>query len=221
VAASIQYPRTITIKDSYKLLSLRHLVTLSPCHLVILLLTLAAAGCQKEPDDRLGAVADFQLTERSGQTIARDDLRGKVWVAGFFFTRCSGPCPKLMGALAQLQHETISQADVRLVCFTADPDHDTPAVLKSYAEKWQADPQRWLFLTGERAKMYDLIQNSFKLGVQQNEGQDRKPGEEVLHSTRLVVIDRKGEKRGYFDGTEPASMDQLKKRVARLVREKD
>lgn len=187
-----------------------------------LLLALALAGCQAaEADDRLGAVEDFQLTERGGQVVSRDDLRGKVWVAGFFFTRCSGPCPQLMGTLAQLQQETISQPAVRLVCFTADPEHDTPAVLKAYAEKWQADPQRWLFLTGERDKLYALIQNSFKLGVQQNEGQARKPGEEVLHSTRLVVIDRQGEKRGYFDGTDPASVDQLKKRVARLVREKD
>ncbi|MBL8798499.1 MAG: SCO family protein [Planctomycetia bacterium] len=192
-----------------------------PRHLVTCLLALAALGCQSEPDDRLGAIADFQLTERSGQPVSKDDLRGKVWVAGFFFTRCSGPCPKLMGVLAELQHETVSQADVRLVSITADPDHDTPAVLTAYAEKWQADPQRWLFLTGPRDKVYALIQDSFKLGVQQNEGQDRKPGEEVLHSTRLVVVDRKGEKRGYYDGTDPASVDQLKKRVARLVREKD
>jgi len=186
----------------------------------LLLSVLVLAGCRgAAEDDHLGALDDFQLTERSGRAVSRDDLKGKVWVAAFFFTRCAGPCSQVSGQMARLQEQWAGR-DVVLVSFTVDPDHDTPAVLRDYAAKFQADPQRWLFLTGERDKLYALIQNSFKLGVAQNEGTARKPGDEVLHSTRLVVIDRKGEKRGYFDATDEAHMTKLTAKLAAVLREK-
>jgi cytochrome oxidase Cu insertion factor (SCO1/SenC/PrrC family) len=180
----------------------------------------ALAGCQA-PEPPLGRVDDFQLMERSGQSVSRDDLEGKVWVAAFFFTRCAGPCTQISGAMAQLQQHVASQSDVRLVSFTVDPEHDTAEVLAAYAKKFSADPERWLFLTGDREKMYALIQNSFKLGVAKAEGTARTPGNEVLHSTRLVVVDRHGNIRGYFDGTDEKSLSELRKKVGALLREKN
>ncbi|OAI49657.1 hypothetical protein AYO44_18355 [Planctomycetaceae bacterium SCGC AG-212-F19] len=180
----------------------------------------ALAGCQAA-DPPLGRVDDFQLVERSGRSVTRDDLEGKVWVAAFSFTRCAGPCTQISGAMAQLQQQVAGQSDVRLVSFTVDPEHDTPDVLAAYAKKFAADPDRWLFLTGDREKMYALIQHSFKLGVAQAEGTARTPGNEVLHSTRLVVVDRQGNIRGYFDGTEEKSLGELRKKVAGLLREKN
>src|SRR5713101_367446 len=101
-------------------------------------------------DDDLGPVGDFSLTERSGQTVSRADLRGKVWVASFLFTRCCTGCPQITATLAQLQKELQGQPDVILVSFSVDPEHDTPKVLKDYAKEWGADPKRWLFLTGKQ-----------------------------------------------------------------------
>lgn len=188
-----------------------------PCLLLALLLLLA--GCRAAEDDRLGPIDDFQLTERAGRTVSRDDLKGKVWVAAFFFTRCAGPCSQVSGQMARLQEQWAGR-DVVLVSFTVDPDHDTPAVLRDYAVKFQADPNRWLFLTGERDKVYTLIQNSFKLGVAQNEGTARQPGDEVIHSTRLVVVDRKGEIRGYYDVRDEEHMTKLTAKLAAVLREK-
>jgi cytochrome oxidase Cu insertion factor (SCO1/SenC/PrrC family) len=171
-------------------------------------------------------VADFSLTERSGRTVRRDELRGKVWVAAFVFTRCAGPCPQVSGTMARMQSLLAGDDDVRLVSFTVDPKHDTPAVLRKYAERFGADPRRWLFLTGDRDGLYGLIQDSFHLGVQEAAGADRKPGSEVAHSTRLAVVDRRGHVRGYYSGSavdeagQPADdVPKLLQRIAELKRE--
>src|SRR5262245_44198000 len=141
---------------------------------VLLTLTSCANWVPSPPDDNLGEVTDFALTERTGATVQRADLLGKVWVAAFGFTRCTGPCPQVSGTMARLQAELAGQPDVRLVSFSVDPDHDTPEVLRQYAERFGADPQRWLFLTGPRDDLYRLIQESFHLAVQQSEGEARK-----------------------------------------------
>jgi cytochrome oxidase Cu insertion factor (SCO1/SenC/PrrC family) len=178
-------------------------------------------------DDDLGPVQDFSLTERGGTTVSRADLLGKVWVACFAFTRCKSSCPQITATMARLQHELAATADVRLVLFDVDPDHDTPDVLRRYADTYQADPQRWLFLTGDRERIYALIHDSFHLGVQQAEGEARRPGNEVIHSSRLAVVDRRGHVRGYFDGRQldddgrPVDdVPRLLERVRALLRER-
>jgi cytochrome oxidase Cu insertion factor (SCO1/SenC/PrrC family) len=171
-------------------------------------------------------VADFALTERSGRTVRRDDLRGKVWVAAFVFTRCNGPCPQVSGTMARLQARLAGDDNVVLVTFTVDPTYDTPAVLRKYADRFQASLDRWLFLTGDRDAIYHLIEHSFHLGVQEATGPDRKPGAEVVHATRLAVVDRRGHARGYFSGLavdeagQPVDdVPKLLERVAELERE--
>ena len=148
-----------------------------------------------------------------------DDLRGKVWVASFLFTRCCTGCPRISADLLQLQKDL--PKDAVIVSFTVDPEHDTPPVLKAYAETLGADPKRWFFLTGKQDEIYGLIQKSFHLAVEQNQGEARKPGNEVTHSNRLIVVDRQGHIRGLdFDGTNADDLPRLKKRIDELLREK-
>ena len=175
----------------------------------------------------LEPVADFCLTNQDGQRVSRADLRGKVWVASFLFTRCCTGCPLVSASLAQLQKDLAGHDDVVLVSFSVDPEHDTPAVLKSYAGDHQVDPKRWWLLTGEREPLYRLIRASFHLGVEENQGVARTPGNEVTHSTRLVLVDRQGRIRGYFEGRQvdeqgqpTQGSDQLKAELARVVGEK-
>jgi cytochrome oxidase Cu insertion factor (SCO1/SenC/PrrC family) len=180
----------------------------------------AGQPSEKHPDDDYGAVADFTLLDQDGRTVRRDDLLGKVWVAAFVFTRCAGPCSQVSGSMARLQHELAGEKDVLLVSFTVDPEHDKPKVLKDYAARFGADPERWRFLTGEQKPLYELIEKNFMLAVQQNTGKNRTPGNEVTHSTKLVVVDRKGHLRGFYDGTDPEDVTDLRARVAKLIREK-
>jgi protein SCO1/2/putative membrane protein len=169
--------------------------------------------------DDLGAVQDFSLTERSGRTVTRQDLLGKVWVASFIFTRCGSSCPQISATMERLQQQTAGRRDVLLVSFTVDPDHDTPEVLRRYADSFHADPDRWLFLTGDRPTIYGLIQSSFHLAVYQNEGEERQAGNEVTHSSRLALVDQQGRIRWYFEGRGRASEGGKTDDLPRLERE--
>lgn len=171
-------------------------------------------------------VPEFTLTERSGRQVSRGDLGGKVWVASFVFTCCARQCPQVTGSMAQLHHEMAAEPDFRQVTFTVDPERDTPAVLAQYAQRHGADAERWLFLTGPQEKLYSLIESGFLLAVKQNKGADRTPGNEVTHSFKLALVDRRGRIRGYFDGrrTDDQGMPvdeltPLKRAITALLRE--
>ncbi len=170
--------------------------------LVPLLLCLAVTACRPvaTENDDYGPVGAFRLTERSGRTVTQDDLRGKAWVASFVFTRCTGPCPQVTATVTRLQSELAGEKDVRFVTFTVDPEHDDPQELRRYAEHFGADPERWLFLTGTEKEIYGLMRQGFHVHAEQNKGAARKPGAEVMHDTHLVVVDKKGTIRGYFQG---------------------
>jgi protein SCO1/2/putative membrane protein len=189
----------------------------------------ACAACQRLGDD-LGPVPDFSLTERSGRTVTQSDLLGKVWIASFVFTRCTGPCPQVSATMAQLQSEFAGRPDVVLVTFTVDPGHDDPGELRRYAEHFGADPQRWLFLTGKEEDVYRLVNKGFLVYAEPNRGEARTAGAEVMHDPRLVVVDRRGHLRGYFQGVrdtrwpdpEPEFQDnlrRLRRTVTALTRE--
>jgi cytochrome oxidase Cu insertion factor (SCO1/SenC/PrrC family) len=182
---------------------------------------LGLEGCSPTAKlDDLGPVAPFSLQNQEKETVSLASLQGKVWVAGFVFTRCAGPCAHITGNLAKLQKDLADQKDVQLVSFTVDPDFDTPSVLKEYAARYGADPQRWYFLTGPKKEVYDLIQSSFHLGVVESQGKNRTPGNEVTHSTKLALVDARGRIRGYFDGTDDGQLEKLRQDIAELSREK-
>jgi len=188
------------------------------------------AGSSGAPDLDIPAPA-FRMTERSGKSVTLDDLKGKVWVASFVFTRCSGPCPQVSATMARLQKELNLKetADLRLVTFTVDPDRDTPNELKEYANRYQAEPEKWLFLTGlPEAELHKLLKDGFKVTAQRSPSP--KPGDEFDHSSRLAVVDKLGVIRGYFDGIRsPSSTDaeadfeqnlmRLKELVGRILPE--
>ena len=114
---------------------------------------------------RLWEVPDFALIERSGQSVTRADLLGKVWIASIIFTRCAEECPLVSNHMARLQATFAAEPDVRLVSITVDPAYDTPEVLTRYAQSFAAQPQRWLFLTGDKATIYRLVREGFRLGL--------------------------------------------------------
>jgi cytochrome oxidase Cu insertion factor (SCO1/SenC/PrrC family) len=192
------------------------------------LIAILCSGCTSSTPELLdlGPVGDFRLTERSGRTITQADLQGKIWVASFVFTRCTGPCPQVTGTMARLQSELAKRDDVMLVTITVDPDRDRLEDLRAYADHFGADKDRWLFLTGAREVIDPLCIHGFSVGVERNAGKDVPPGQEVTHSTRLVLVDRHGHKRAYFDGRQVDETGQpvdelpkLKQALDALLRE--
>ncbi|MCS7021292.1 MAG: SCO family protein [Gemmataceae bacterium] len=163
-------------------------------------------------------VGPFALIERSGKTVTDQDLRGHVWVASFIFTRCTGPCPSVASTVARLQHELQDLPQVRFVTFTVDPRRDDLRTLNEYAQARGADPQRWLFLTGDEDTIHRIIREQFKQAVGRNEGPHVAPGDEFLHTTRLVLVDAQGRIRGWCSGLPDERFpDRFEKELARFV----
>jgi protein SCO1/2 len=168
-----------------------------------------------EPPPIMDPAPAFTLTNRDGRTVRREDLAGKPWIADFIFTRCPASCPLMTARMAKLDRELSGDHEVKLVSFSVDPDHDTPAVLEAYARSYKAPP-RWLFLTGGKEEIYRLSRQGFKLGIDipPPSGPGGPPVEPILHSTRFVLIDGHGQIRGYYDGFDDESMKKLRADLA-------
>ncbi len=164
------------------------------------------------PDD--GALPPFQLTDEGGRPFGSAQLRGAPWIADFVFTRCAESCPRLTERMASLQRQ-LGATPVRLVTFSVDPAHDGPAVLADYGRKAGADFARWSFLTGPVDRVQALVTHGFKLTML---GGDPDAGEgDVVHDERLVLVDRRGHIRGYYDSDGPG-VAHLARDAARLAR---
>lgn len=170
--------------------------------------------------DDFGPVGSFAFSDKDGRPVTDKDLAGKVWIAACFFTCCTESCPQLSGAMARLQSELANEPDLRLVSVTVDPANDTPQKLDQYAQSYQAISDRWIFLTGGEEAVRAFVQERLHLGAVPNTSPDATPGNRVLHSDKLTLIDRKGVIRGYFDGTDPAKVAELKLAAQRLARER-
>lgn len=173
-------------------------------------------------------VGPFSLTERSGKTVTDQDLRGSVWVASFVFTRCTGPCPTVSATVGKLQDATRDVKGLKFVTFTVDPVRDDLATLRDYAKARGADPERWLFLTGDEKTVHTIIREQFKLAVEKLDS-DAKLGEEFDHSPLLLLVDKNCVVRGLYPGMpDPkrhnsdaafaADLERLKARAIELLK---
>ena len=164
----------------------------------------------------LGQVADFRLTDRSGKEISLETLKGKPWIADFIFTRCAGICPMMSGHMRRLQN-SLKNENVRFVSFSVDPEYDTVEKLKEYANRFQADPEKWFFLTGDKKIIFNLSLKSFYLGVGDvAPGEEAAPDQVVTHSSRFALVDAQGAIRGYYEGDHPESLEALVRDVRKL-----
>lgn len=166
-----------------------------------------------------GQVGEFTLTNQLGESFSNVRLRGQIWIADIIFTRCAGPCPIMTQQMSWLQVALAKEPSVRLVSLTADPEFDTPGVLKAYADRFKADPSRWFFLTGQKKEIYRLAQNDLKFAVAE-ENPATPIEERFIHSTRFVLVDGKGRVRGFFESETAGSKEQVLQAVERLLSEK-
>ena len=186
--------------------------------LLVLALTLAVLntpGARGRPLPIYGQVADFTLTNQDGRAISLADLRGHVWVADIIFTRCPGPCLRMSRQMQELQQSLPAQTDTRLVSLTTDADYDTPAVLNTYAARFGADTNRWIFLTGTTKQIASLAIDSLKLTAIGKKPEERQSPEDLfVHSTIFVLLDKEARLRGIFETTgEGIDPSQVKRRI--------
>ncbi len=186
---------------------------------VLSALFLSACSPAPEPLKKYYDAPHFTLTERSGQPFDSASLRGKVWVADFFFTGCQGTCLVLTQRVAKLHSAFRDEPGVRFVSISTDANNDTPEQLTRYAASFHADA-RWAFLTGAHDAIFDLSIQGFKLALVEDAAAIR-VDEKFIHSTRLVLVDKAGSIRGYYDGLsqDEAETKRLTADIRRLLTE--
>ena len=148
----------------------------------------------------IGSIADFTLTNQAGQRVTLADLRGHAWVADIIFTRCAGPCPRMTKQMQSLQAALPAESRAKLITLTTDPEFDTPEILRKYADRFKANPDRWSFLTGPKPQIAALGRDSLKLtAVEKNPEARTDAADLFIHSTIFVVVDKQARLRGAFE----------------------
>ena len=166
----------------------------------------------------LGEVGAFTLTDERSQPFSEAALRGHVTIVSFLFTRCDTICPVTTMKMARLQDKTFDVgAAVKLASFSVDPAYDTPARLAAYAQRYQADPARWRFVTGPVEPMRRLVEGPF-MNSMMNEGLTPSGAPAISHSGYFLLVDGNGHLRGAYDSNEIQRLDEMIRDARYLAR---
>ncbi|MFP6583034.1 MAG: SCO family protein [Candidatus Hydrogenedentota bacterium] len=150
--------------------------------------------------DVYGHVTDFAMENQSGNAVTLEAMQGKIWVADFIFTSCTGICPIMSKNMGILQEAFVDVPDVQLVSISVDPDTDTHEVLTKYGERFDANPEQWQFLRGDMDAVLELAREGMFIGS---------GDEPVNHSSKFVLVDGNGDLRGFYTGTESEEITRL------------
>jgi protein SCO1/2 len=161
------------------------------------------------------SIADFAFVNQVGDTIRKEDMASKIYVADFFFTSCPTICPVMKKEMLRVYEQFKGEPNFRILSHSIDPTHDTQAVLKDYAEKLGVpDAATWNFLTGDQEKIFEIGQTSYLTTTMAD---DMEPGG-FLHSGAFLLVDQQGRIRGVYDGTKTEQVDRLLADIPKLLK---
>lgn len=177
------------------------------------------AGCKPkgEPLPKLTQVSNFSLVDQTGKPFTQASLEGTVWITAFLFTRCPTVCPRIMKQLVQMQ-TTVKNKNIpaKFLCFSVDPEFDTPQVLTAFGERHGVDFSRWVFLTGDSSAIQRTVTEGFKVGLEGaiDESKDHLG---ITHGSHLVLVDRARFVRGYYRSSDEPKTREMLHDAARLA----
>ncbi|MDO5971879.1 SCO family protein [Flavivirga aquimarina] len=150
-------------------------------------------------------IADFSLINQNGKTITQDDYKDKIYVADFFFTTCQTICPIMTNHMEQIQQEIINDKDVMLLSHSVTPEIDTVAQLKRYAKQKGVNDKKWNLVTGDKKQIYQLARKSYLAVKDHGDGGPF----DMVHTENFMLIDKKRQIRGFYDGTDKKDINRL------------
>ncbi len=168
------------------------------------------ASCSKQALPVHSTSIEFSMTDTEGKPFGTNELKGKVWVANFIFTSCPSQCPRMTEAMAKIYRSYALDNRVHFVSFTVDPERDTSAALKAYAEARKINTAKWSFLTAPLAVLTKVSVDGLKVGTSEDP---------LFHNDRFVLIDDKLRIRGYYDALDPEVLGKLFDDIATLLKE--
>ncbi len=163
---------------------------------------------QEVIDTLYHTVKPFQFEAHTGNSFSSEkELKDKLYVASFLFTRCGSICPKMTSQLSRIQEFYKNNSELHIVSFTVDPEYDNVSVLKEYAASYRAMDNKWSFLTGSKELIYKVAKDDFKVNALENSNDPN----DFIHSDKLILVDWFGRIRGYYDGTSQKEVNRLQK----------
>lgn len=170
-------------------------------------------------------IPDFTFTDHLGNSFSANQLDGRIWVINTFFTRCPNICPGLTRNIRKMQESFENPKRKRygdtsiayFISLSIDPERDSVAALKRWADRFHVNSDSWRLLTGPKKEIYDLLLHDFRLSAQDGEGVDSN----FIHSEKVMLVDRDRVVRGFYNGLDSASLANLAKDIGRLYLEKN
>lgn len=163
----------------------------------------------------LSKVRPFRFVRQDGVEVTDRDVRGRVYVAEYFFTTCKGICPKMNRNMREVYTALGGRPDFLILSHTVDPETDSVSRLRAYADSMGVDTARWWFLTGGKADLYRTARESYLLDSPENSS--RNISEQFIHTQFFALVDGDGQVRGIYDGLKRDELEQLKKDAAGLL----
>lgn len=160
-------------------------------------------------------IANFSLINQNGKTITQNDYKDKIYVADFFFTTCQTICPIMTDHMAKIQKEILNDKEVMLLSHSVTPKIDSVAQLKRYAIEKGVNDTKWNLVTGDKKQIYELARKSY-LAVKTDGNGDEY---DMIHTENFMLIDKKRQIRGYYDGTKPEDIERLLNDIKILKKE--
>ncbi|HEY2580595.1 MAG TPA: SCO family protein [Mucilaginibacter sp.] len=164
------------------------------------------------PDTIFHTLPDFKLTDQNGNAVSLNTFNDKIFVVGFFYSRCPDICKAMNKNISFLDSVYIKNKMVCFVSITVDPEHDSAVVLKDYAKTFKPS-SKWLFLTGDTSTIYNLARKGFLVNaLQLNKN-------EFIYSDKLILIDKDKRIRGYYTGASTDEINRLDDEIKVLISE--
>lgn len=163
------------------------------------------------------SILPFELVNQMGDTVTKEDVTGQILIVDFFFTRCPTICPIMTENLKKAQDALIEEPNVMILSHSVTPQADSVPVLRGYANRYEADAQRWWFLTGEKKAIYELARKSYFTCLEEGDG----GLQDFIHTENVALVDGLGRLRGFYDGTDQTAVNQLVEDVRFLNQKKN
>jgi protein SCO1/2 len=199
-----------------KLFYIGFFVVLALVFYVILTLIIPGFGDKKSPP--VSFVKPFSFTNQDGKKVTDKDMIGKVYVAEYFFTHCEGICPIMNNNMRIVYDEFKNDSNFLILSHTCDPDRDSVAQMKYYADSMKVDTKRWIFLTGRKDSLYNTARVSYTIDDPANNLKSIE--DQFIHSQFWALVDKNGDVRKIYDGLKESEVKSLIKATRRLLNDK-
>jgi protein SCO1 len=169
-------------------------------------------------NDQNHHIAPFSFVNQDGKTITNDDVKGKICVVEYFFATCKGMCPRMNENMEKVYKAFQGNKNVLILSHTVDPIKDTVQALKAYSLRFDADPNQWMFLTGDKKQLYDMARYSYLISADDDTA-GVSVDKDFIHDKHYTLVDGYGRVRGFYDGLSPGDISKLIGDINTLLKE--